>query len=50
MILNLTLCFFLKKHFCPKCISQKLKISYTTVEVIRLDKANINEFKLGKYY
>lgn len=28
----------------------KLKISYTTVEEIRLDKANINEFKLGKYY
>ena len=42
--------FCWKKHFCPKCISQKLKISYTTVEVIRLDKANINEFKLGKYY
>lgn len=42
--------FLLKKHFCPKCISQKLKISYTTVEDIRLDKANINEFKLGKYY
>ena len=50
MILNLTLCFLLKKHFCPKCILQKLKISYTTVEVIRPNKTNINEFKLGKYY
>ena len=40
----------LKKHFCPKCISQKLKVSYITAEVIHPDKTNINEFKIGKYY
>ncbi len=27
--------FLLKKHFCPKCISKKLKVSYVTVKDVK---------------
>lgn len=45
-----SLIFLLKKHFCPNCISQKLKVSYTVSEVVESDKTNVNEFKMGRYY
>lgn len=45
-----SLIFLLKKHFCPKCISQKLKVSYVTEKIVKPDKTNVNELKIGRYY
>ena len=42
--------FLLKKHFCPKCISRKLKVSYVTVKDVKPNITNANEFKMGRYY
>lgn len=41
-----TLVYLLKKHWCPKCVTQKLKVSFTVIEV----SSNPSELKMGRYY
>ncbi len=45
-----SLLFLLKKHFCPKCISQKLKLSFEIDKIVKPDETNATEFTMGRYY